>query len=399
TYHYFKYQPIKWKVLSVSGSEALLLADKVLDTQRYNKDLKDVTWETCTLRSWLNGYGSEKNSFVSKAFNVQEKNAIKTKTLQNNDNPEHGTTGGNDTTDKVFLLSYDDILNPTYGFLSDPDMDDKARRIQASTYAKAMGNYWNIYKEYPDNSSWLLRSPGRYSNNGMYVSAAGIVDRDSYKGFSSEAVLPALYLNLSSSNLYSYAGTVNTNGEVKTVQPALKAQTITAKNITKSYGAKAFSLGAKTDGNSKLTYKSSNTKVARIDKNGKVTIRGCGKAKITITASKTEKYNSASKTVTITVKPKKEKITSLKSSKSKTLTVKWKKDTKATGYRIQYSTDKKFKKNVKTVWIKKNTITNKTITRLRAGKKYYVRVAAVHKKGNQKLIGTNSTVKSVRVKK
>ncbi|MGN0394136.1 MAG: fibronectin type III domain-containing protein, partial [Coprococcus sp.] len=160
-----------------------------------------------------------------------------------------------------------------------------------------------------------------------------------------------------------------------------------------------FSLGAKTNGDGKLTYKSSNTKVARVDKNGKITIRGCGRAKITIKASKTDKYNEASKTVTITVKPKQEKITSIKSLKSNTITVKWRKDTKATGYRIQYSTDKNFKKNVKTVWIKKNTITSKTITKLKAGKKYYVRVAAINKTDGRKIYGASSTIRSVKVKK
>lgn len=83
------------------------------------------------------------------------------------------------------------------------------------------------------------------------------------------------------------------------LQPA--TQTITASNVTKTYGNAAFSLGAKTNGDGTLTYKSSNTKVATVDNAGKVTIKGAGTAKITISASATANYKAASKTITVTV--------------------------------------------------------------------------------------------------
>ena len=54
TYHYFKYEPIKWRVLSVDGNDALLLADVALDDQKYNLNFKSVTWATSSIRSWLN---------------------------------------------------------------------------------------------------------------------------------------------------------------------------------------------------------------------------------------------------------------------------------------------------------------------------------------------------------
>ena len=56
-YHYFRYDPIKWRVLNVSGNAALLLADKALDCRRYHCDKTAVTWETSEIRSFLNGYG------------------------------------------------------------------------------------------------------------------------------------------------------------------------------------------------------------------------------------------------------------------------------------------------------------------------------------------------------
>ena len=88
------------------------------------------------------------------------------------------------------------------------------------------------------------------------------------------------------------------------------AQSINAKNVSKTYGAASFALGAKlAKGNGKLTYASSNAKVAKVASNGKVAIKGAGKATITISAAETGNYTKASKTVTITVKKAANKMT------------------------------------------------------------------------------------------
>lgn len=181
-------------------------------------------------------------------------------------------------------------------------------------------------------------------------------------------------------------------------QAAKKAQTVTAKNVTKTYGAKAFKLGAKTDGDGTLTYASGNKKVVTVAADGKVSIKGCGKTTITIKAAETNAYKAATKKITVTVKPKKQKVSSVKSTKAKTITVKWAKDTKATGYVLQYSTDKNFKKGVKTVTISNNKTTSKKISKLKSEKKYYVRVCSYKKASESKLQGNYSAVKSVTVK-
>lgn len=202
---------------------------------------------------------------------------------------------------------------------------------------------------------------------------------------------------------YSATFTINVTVKAKTVTPpkpaVLKNQVITARNITKTYTAAAFGLGAKTNGNGKLTYKSSNTGIARVDSKGRVSLKGYGKVKITINAAKTSSYKAASKTITITVKPKKMALTSVKSPRAKTMTVKWKRDSKASMYCIRYSTDKRFKKGVKTVWITRNSATSVTLGRLKPRTKYYVRIAAVKKSGSSKLAGAYSAVKAVTVKK
>ncbi len=178
------------------------------------------------------------------------------------------------------------------------------------------------------------------------------------------------------------------------------AQTIMASDLTKTYGVKPFSLGAKSSGNGALSYTSSNPKVATVDGSGNVTIKGCGITDIVITAAETDTCAKAQKTVKLTVKPKKmAALVSVKSKKKKTITAKWKKDTKASGYLIECATDKKFKKNKVRAEVKKNKTVTATVKKLKGGKKYYVRVCAYAMSGNTKVQGDWSKAKTVKVKK
>ena len=130
-----------------------------------------------------------------------------------------------------------------------------------------------------------------------------------------------------------------------------------------------------TKGDGKLSFTSSDHAVAVVNGEGKVTLKGTGKTVVTVTAAATEGYLPKSVKITVTVVPKKQDIHVKKLAKQK-IKVSWKKDTKATGYQIQYSTDSKFKKGVKEKWMKKNKTNTVTIGKLKKGKKYYVRVRA-----------------------
>ena len=167
TYHYFKYEPIKWRVLNRNGNDALLLADVALDDQMYNTHWVDVTWQTSSMRSWLNGYGASVNqpktdysskNFINTAFTSTQRNAISTTNVVNANNISYGTAGGNNTSDKIFLLSESEVYNTDtaakYGFVKDYNTDDEARRSRCSTYAYAMGTfrYYNTDKEYTKNN-------------------------------------------------------------------------------------------------------------------------------------------------------------------------------------------------------------------------------------------------------
>lgn len=171
----------------------------------------------------------------------------------------------------------------------------------------------------------------------------------------------------------NYTGDVRRNFTIKKAQQKIRC----TKSFQKTYGSKAFPLKAKrASGNGRLSYSTSDKKVATVSKNGKVTLKGTGIATITIKAAATKNYKAASTQVKVTVKPAKVAVTSLKTMKGKKLSVKWKKAPNATGYEIQYSTDKKFKKGVKQIKIAKGKATSCTLKKLKDNKKYYVRIRA-----------------------
>lgn len=219
--------PIKWRVLSVDGDDAFLLADQNLDARPYNTSDKSVTWENCTLRSWLNGYSASSNventdyssgNFIDTAFTAAEQNAIKQTNVVNEDNPEYGTEGGNDTMDQVYLLSIAEASNASYGFNSTFDTLSKTREAKNTSYAKEQGAWTSTSAQCEGNGDWWLRSPGRnpghYSEYFSAVTDYGCGISDCYHfdvyGFNI-AVRPVLHLNLSP-NLWSYAGKVSFEG-------------------------------------------------------------------------------------------------------------------------------------------------------------------------------------------
>ena len=103
-------------------------------------------------------------------------------------------------------------------------------------------------------------------------------------------------------------------------------------------------------------------------------------------------------TATTTVsKPKKTKIKKVKAAK-KAVAVTWNKVSGVSGYEVQVATDKKFKKNKKTVTIKKQKTTSTTVKKLKAKKKYYVRVRTYKTVNGKKVYSAWSSVKNVKTK-
>ncbi len=173
--------PIEWIVLASDDREALLLSRYGLDTVKYHNSKESVTWEQCSLRSWLN------RDFWNRAFTSEEKNAVISKEVDNSKEQGYhnwNTIGGiNVKDDKVFLLSYKEAFQDYF-------KDNEARQARPTEYAIARGA--NVVHGY---CWWRLRSPGDTQDR-----SAG-VDDEGTRGYASVAatnccVRPAIWVNL-----------------------------------------------------------------------------------------------------------------------------------------------------------------------------------------------------------
>ena len=147
-------------MLSNADGELFLLSDQNLDAVQYNGNHENVTWDTCEIRDWLNGYGSmQDNSFLGTAFTAKEQAAIAASTVVSEENPQYSVYGGEDTTDKVFLLSAGEAVTAAYGFTDNYDNTDSRVAINTD-YAENRVTF-----HFKDGvGQWWLRSAGAYSS-------------------------------------------------------------------------------------------------------------------------------------------------------------------------------------------------------------------------------------------
>lgn len=177
------------------------------------------------------------------------------------------------------------------------------------------------------------------------------------------------------------------------------ANVITAKSATKvaSTKAQSFQLGAKAKGGAKLTYKSNNKSVT-VSQSGKVTIAKnfVGSATITITSGATKTYTKTIKRITITVNPAGTTFRSVYNGKGKKLKAYWKKNSRVSGYQLQYSPSKQFT-NVKTVTLKGANCTGAIRSKLTKCKTYSVRIRTYKKVGGKVYYSAWSKSKQVKI--
>lgn len=160
-----------------------------------------------------------------------------------------------------------------------------------------------------------------------------------------------------------------------------------------------MSLKAKASGKGKLTYKSSSTKLATVNTKGTVTGKRAGKVTVTVTAGETKNYKKAVQKVTVYVTPQKMGTAALSSKQKGKLTVKWKKLAGVSGYELEYSTSSKFTVSTTKKVVLKSSASTKTISKLKAGKKYYVRIRAYKSMGGKKYYGAFGKASVITVKK
>ncbi len=220
TVYWFKYEPIKWRILSESGGKATLLAEMIIDSQAYQNTytysgssyyatdeqgniLTDGqgnkiyanNYAYSTIREWLN------DDFYNTAFSIAEQGIIQTTTV---DNSVASTLYSSNpyvcenTQDKVYLMSAEEMTRTAYGFNSEYYDYDEARERQNTDYAKVQGAWTYTSSSYYGNGSWWLRSPyGDYSDYARYVFSDGYVDSGSSVYITNLGVVPALQIELS----------------------------------------------------------------------------------------------------------------------------------------------------------------------------------------------------------
>lgn len=518
--HYYRYEPIKWRVLQNDGKFLLLIADQAL----FHYFVNGQEYDTSEIRSMLNGYNELENkdhidysakgmSFFNMAFYEEEKeimdvlplsklgtnDIIRVPLVEELENQEYGFGKSFSSYSTHFDLSeyadsvrlygqtryncaYIDIvgdydachnvvcplikisLDSDLWSMDCPQTSFEAQNLDAASVSVTMKKSNYVYdgkaKEpqitvkdgnetltqdidytvtYLDNVQAGTTAAVRIDGTGDYVGSkttyftiekanqtinvnTNITKKGTDKKFKLGAQLTAGDGALSYESDNTSVAQVDRYGNVTICGGGVANITVTAKEtvnykpatvkvkltvqknkptlaiaktkFTKAYGDKAFWIEAESEDDVDITFSSNNKKVVTVNGEGKVSIKGCGTASITVATVADSQYDSVKKTIKITVKPKKSTITSLTSKKKAQMVLKWKKDSKASGYEIVYSYNGKSKK----VDVKKNRTTSATIKKLKSKKTYSVKIRAYKKIDGKKIYGDYSKVKKIKVK-
>lgn len=220
--YWFKFNSIKWVILD--PREGLIVAKDVIDSQPYcntayltnNVYYSNVpnslyinNYEASSIREWLN------NDFYYTAFKKAEEDLIKITKLDNRSyHSDYSKFDSPSTNDKVFLPSYSDFSNASYGFNSDVSAHDNSRMGYGTDYARCQG--LKIADFYEDNACnvWL-RNPGkssRYVCEAYHYGALSGSTQDAY--YTYVGVRPAISINLNAlvDKAETYTLTYNANG-------------------------------------------------------------------------------------------------------------------------------------------------------------------------------------------
>lgn len=185
--------PIQWLVLNVEGDRALLLSRYSLDVHEFYPEHVDVTWENSTLRAWMN------DDFLNRAFTAEEQAAILLTELDNSSGQDYWqTSGGGNTQDRIFALSYAEA-HAFFG-IAYKDSSHQEACAAPTDYASAKGVRSAFVSYAPDgrkNHNWWLRSPGRAQSLASFVTGAGSLDCTGVE-LNTNCVRPALWVDLAS---------------------------------------------------------------------------------------------------------------------------------------------------------------------------------------------------------
>ena len=176
-------EAIQWRVVAVEEDRMLLVSLVGLDVQKYNQKWRKLTWENSTIRKWLN------EVFIKEAFTSEEQAKILSTQLSDKNNAQYGTSWGEATTDKVFLLSRSEAEKyfPT----------NEGRKCWPTEYAKARGAYMSSATSTYGVGWWFLRSPGGNAAHAAGVTTTGKVDVfGNHVNFDAALIRPAVWVKV-----------------------------------------------------------------------------------------------------------------------------------------------------------------------------------------------------------
>lgn len=183
-------EPIEWIVLDVKNNRALLISKYILDTQPYNSEYHDIAWEDCSLRSWLN------HDFFNTAFSEREQESILITDIDNSaaqSSISWESIPGNDTQDRVFLLSYRE---------AEELLSAEMNRCAPTDYAIGNGAWSNSAVKTNGRAAgvWWLRSrsSGAGYITGIFAGTVDCLGKPDYGhvNIHDAGVRPALWIDL-----------------------------------------------------------------------------------------------------------------------------------------------------------------------------------------------------------
>lgn len=211
TVYWFKYDPIKWRILSESNGEALVFCEMIIDSQDYYSSTSSRTidgvkvypsnYAYSNIRTFLN------ETFYSTAFSMIQSELI---LLTDVDNSERSTSPDtsiwnnginsyacSNTNDYIFLLSEQEISATRYGF-STSTLESDTRTKAVTPYAKCQGAWMCTASEFEGNGFWWLRSPNCSGTGNLVrvVNETGLSRYDCENTCISCGVVPALRIEL-----------------------------------------------------------------------------------------------------------------------------------------------------------------------------------------------------------
>ena len=240
--YYFKYEPLKWRVLD--PSTGLVLCENIIDSQAYSNTIYEYgtdsyggtaywndaehthyanDYATSSIRAWLN------DDFYNTAFSSSQRAGILTSQLDNSAySASHSKYNSETTYDKVFLLSYSEMRNTAYGFPANNTSSNSARQANGTDYAKCQG--LRVYSA-DGCSDWCLRSAGIYSAHVCCVQPYGDTDTKNSVDYTGEGIRPAIKISNLSSTIPKSGGSGSSSGNSNkntTAKPAGGNNVVTA---------------------------------------------------------------------------------------------------------------------------------------------------------------------------